>query len=80
MTLIERLEDRTRHPWIALILSTALLFLVVSALSQALLANDFVAGFFAVYAVLIFGVAVFAFCSSQFIRFVSTRKMGNNST
>lgn len=77
MSLIERLEEYTSHPWIAFVLGLSGALFVISAASEALLANDFIAGFFAVYGTLGVGAAVFAFLSSQAIRMVSGRQMEN---
>jgi hypothetical protein len=75
MSLIERLEEYTSHPWIAIILGVAVALSLVSVLSQLFLPNKFVAGFFAVYATLTFGIAVFAYISSHVVRYVSLRQM-----
>lgn len=75
MSLIERLEEYTSHPWIVIILGVAVALSLVSVLSQLFLPNKFVAGFFGVYAALAFGFAGFVYVSSQVVRYVSLRRM-----
>ena len=72
--MVGYLQERFQHPWVVLLLLISGALLVLSAVTQAALANDFVSGFFAVYAVLALGLAVFAFLSTQFIRAISNRR------
>lgn len=75
MPLIERLEDYTSHPWIALVLGVSICMFLVSVLADLFVANGIVAGFFAVYGVVALAIAVFAYLSSQALRLISLRRM-----
>lgn len=76
MPLIERLEEHTSHPWIAIVVGVSVCLFLISVLAEMFIANGIVAGFFAVYGVVSLAVAAFAYLSSQALRLISLRRMG----
>lgn len=75
MPLIERLEEYTSHPWIAIVVGVSISLFILSVLAETFIANGIVAGFLAVYGLVALAIALFAYLSSQALRLVSLRRM-----
>lgn len=74
--MFDALEDRTNHPWIVVFVILCGCLLAVGLVAEFVLGNGLLAGFMAIYAIILFALAVFALGASLLLRVVSNARSG----
>lgn len=74
--MLDYIENYTNHPWIVLLAALGLGLVLASVLAEFVLANGMLAGFTAIYAILLFAVAAFGVVASLLLRTVANMRSG----